>query len=103
LNASPFAQTPDANGVNLPVVRPIHPAPERTPRRDSINGETESSSAQKSRRSLFKRVLLRAMMTLAGIGVVAFSYRWWTVGRFIESTDDVRLAKIAQFVPMGQD
>jgi membrane fusion protein (multidrug efflux system) len=33
-------------------------------------------------------VALAAFIVLAGLGLAAFTYRWWTVGRFIQSTDD---------------
>jgi membrane fusion protein (multidrug efflux system) len=88
LNASLLPQRPNVNGVNLPGAQPTEPAPERPPMRGLLHGENDSSSAQKGQRPLFKRVLLRAMMTLAVIGVLGLGYRWWEVGRLIESTDD---------------
>jgi membrane fusion protein (multidrug efflux system) len=89
MNTSPLPQRADENGhVNLSTVRPAPPTPERPPMRDSLNGETDSSSPQKNRRLLFNRPLLRAMMAFAGIGVLALTCHWWMVGRFIESTDD---------------
>ena len=39
-------------------------------------------------RGLGKRHLLIGLMLVAGIAVAVWGVRWWTVGRFIESTDD---------------
>jgi len=35
-----------------------------------------------------KKALLVAALLLAGIGATVFARHWWTVGRFIETTDD---------------
>src|SRR5262249_41379773 len=42
-----------------------------------------------TRRLPSRKTLLVAGAILAGVvGLSAFGHRWWTVGRFIESTDD---------------
>lgn len=56
--------------------------------RDSLDGETDSSSPQRNGRPLFKRALLPAMLACAGVGILAGTWYWWTMGRFIETTDD---------------
>jgi membrane fusion protein (multidrug efflux system) len=37
------------------------------------------------------RALLMAAMTLAALGLAVYGWRWWSVGRFLESTDDAYL------------
>ncbi len=89
MNHPPFLQRPNENRHASPsTVQPAQLAPDRPPMPGSMNGETDSSSPQKNRRPLLKRALLPAMMTIAGAGVLAFSCYWWTIGRFIETTDD---------------
>ena len=74
--------------ANLPGAQPAELEPQRPPMRDRVNGEVDTASAKKNRRSLSKQTLLRAMMTIAGAGVLVLTWHWWMVGRFIESTDD---------------
>src|SRR3546814_2383449 len=42
----------------------------------------------KARRFSRKTLLLGAVILLAGLGGVKYGYDYWTVGRFIEETDD---------------
>jgi membrane fusion protein, multidrug efflux system len=89
MNISPFLQRPNENGhASLSTVQPAQLAPDRPRMSGSLNGETDSSSPQKNRRPLFKRALLPAMLAFVGIGVLALSCYWWTIGCFIETTDD---------------
>ena len=68
--------------------------PGRSP--DATNGESglefndsiDLSSPKPNRKLLFKRIALMALVVFIGAGLARFSYDWWTVGRFIESTDD---------------
>jgi membrane fusion protein (multidrug efflux system) len=39
-------------------------------------------------RRVIKRMALAGAVLLVGLGAVRYGYDWWTVGRFIESTDD---------------
>ena len=57
----------------------------------AISGDPAADSpvaAASRRRSLLKRALLLGLITLAGTGTAKWSRHWWTVGRFMESTDD---------------
>ncbi len=40
------------------------------------------------RRLAIRRLLLSGLLLAIGLGAAWYGYRWWTVGRFIESTDD---------------
>ena len=71
---------PDREQVEPPALRPLQlPAPiaEQPP------GPARRRSFKPGRRALFGAALL-LIVGAAG----DFGYRWWTVGRFIESTDD---------------
>ena len=35
-----------------------------------------------------KRLIVRAVLLLAALGVAGFGYHWWSEGRFLEETDD---------------
>jgi membrane fusion protein (multidrug efflux system) len=75
------------DGVNrvdstLPAARPNGVA--RAELSDEVNLE---KSARNSRPSL-KRAALGVLIIFAAAIAVKFAYDWWTVGRFIESTDD---------------
>src|SRR5260370_35491798 len=48
----------------------------------------ESAGAVSPKKRNFKRLILSASIFLAGICLAKVAYTWWTVGRFIESTDD---------------
>lgn len=52
-------------------------------------GDTDTAvAAIKSRPVLLKRVLLLIVLATVLVLAVVFGIHWWTVGRFIESTDD---------------
>ncbi len=56
--------------------------------RDTVAGDLEDAATQVRRRfSLKHAALLGAALVLAA-AATAFGARWWTLGRFIESTDD---------------
>lgn len=40
------------------------------------------------RRSILKRALLLGVLALAGTAAAKWSHHWWTIGRFMEATDD---------------
>lgn len=72
LSAPPLAMPGQTNQVN----------------RFEFEGETDLESVNQNRKPSFRRVALFTLAFLALIGVTGASYYWWTVGRFIESTDD---------------
>jgi membrane fusion protein (multidrug efflux system) len=43
---------------------------------------------QATRRLAIKRFLLLGLVLGIGLAAACYGYRWWTVGQFIESTDD---------------
>jgi membrane fusion protein (multidrug efflux system) len=73
--------------VSLALVPEIAPAKTNGEGRFEFDDETDSPP-KKSRRPSFKRAALALAIVFAGLGVAKFSYDWWTVGRFVESTDD---------------
>jgi membrane fusion protein, multidrug efflux system len=56
--------------------------------RDSIPGELAGAAATARRRLSLKQVGLLGAAIVLGAAAIVFGARWWTVGRFIESTDD---------------
>ena len=53
----------------------------------NLNGRDSVPLPAKTRLP-FKRIALMMLAMLCGLDAMAFGYHWWTVGRFIESTDD---------------
>ena len=82
------ATTAENRRVNLTAIPTLPPARENPGGRVELNGEADLQSPKKNRGPLLKRSALVVLIILAGIGVTKFAYDWWTVGRFIESTDD---------------
>jgi membrane fusion protein (multidrug efflux system) len=73
--------------ANIPAAT-VRIAPEKAGRRIELNGDTDSPAPQKNRPVILKRVALTILIVAAGLGVGKLAYDWWTVGRFIENTDD---------------
>jgi membrane fusion protein (multidrug efflux system) len=68
---------------------PTPPPPAEPPvGRVELNGRTTPAAGKKDRGTGLKRAAFAALMVLAVVGAVVFAREWWTVGRFIESTDD---------------
>jgi membrane fusion protein (multidrug efflux system) len=89
MNTATLSATTSENGrVNLAAIPAIQPARENLGGRVELNGEADLPSQKKNRGPVFKRVALVALIVFAGVGISKFTYDWWTVGRFIESTDD---------------
>jgi membrane fusion protein (multidrug efflux system) len=74
--------------VNLSATPVIPPAREKGQSRFELNGETHLPAPNKTRKPSFKRAAIAALIVFASLGVAKLSYNWWTIGRFIESTDD---------------
>jgi len=51
---------------------------------DALNGAKPTTVPLRSRR----RLAATGLGLLAGLGAATFGYHWWSVGRFLESTDD---------------
>lgn len=56
--------------------------------RDTVVGEIGDAATKARRRLSLKQLGLLGAAIVLGAAVIAFGVRWWTVGRFIESTDD---------------
>jgi len=50
--------------------------------------ETESPPPKKRRNSVLKRTALISLAIALGTGVTSLAFEWWTIGRFVETTDD---------------
>lgn len=66
----------------------VSPSPARPGRTDAESRSASDLPPARSRRPSFTRVALVAAIALAGIAGTKLANDWWTVGRFIESTDD---------------
>src|SRR5262245_59246524 len=72
-----------------PTTLPRRPAAQVVRNNDEGQDELdESTGAVPPKKRNFKRLILSASIFLAGICLAREAYTWWTVGRFIESTDD---------------
>ncbi len=74
--------------VNLSAPPLAMPGQTKQVNRFEFEGEIDLESLNQNRKPSFRRVALFTLAFLAVIGVTGASYYWWTVGRFIESTDD---------------
>jgi membrane fusion protein (multidrug efflux system) len=63
-------------------------APETPGRRLSLDNDGNDPSPARSRPATLRWAAIILVFLLAGTGIALFSYQWWTVGRFIETTDD---------------
>ena len=77
------AQNPHIGLPNRPAV----PAPNDHESKKELNGANVPQPGR-ARKSRLKRVALMVSIVLATLGLAKVAYTWWTVGRFIESTDD---------------
>ncbi len=66
---------------------PARPAAEALPQQ-SMTASTPNSAPAKKRRFHFRHALLACLLLAAVVAAVKFAETWWTVGRFLESTDD---------------
>jgi membrane fusion protein (multidrug efflux system) len=66
----------------------ISPAPTNGQNRLELNERSGPAPSKQNRKLLLKRFLFWTATTFGGISVFALTVHWWTVGRFIENTDD---------------
>src|SRR6266478_3566817 len=78
------AQNPHIGLSNRPAVQP---APNDHESKKELNGANVPQPGR-ARKSRLKRMALMVSIVLATLGLAKVAYTWWTVGRFIESTDD---------------
>ncbi|MDR3458622.1 MAG: HlyD family secretion protein [Verrucomicrobiae bacterium] len=89
MNTSTLPFPPRVNQPDDISVSPtLLPGRGNSDERVEFNGEAGLPAPGKNRGAISKRTLIAAVSGLATIGLVWFAYDWWTVGRFIESTDD---------------
>lgn len=79
------AETPR---VELSAASSAPPVQTNPSRHFELNGEMDLPSPKKNRKPSLKRAAFVVLIVFAGVGVSKLAYDWWTVGRFIESTDD---------------
>ncbi|WP_035606762.1 HlyD family secretion protein [Haloferula sp. BvORR071] len=59
------------------------------PAASDVSGHPGTETIPNARRqSILKRALLLGLLVLAATGTAKWTHRWWTIGRFMESTDD---------------
>lgn len=77
----------NGRAAQAPSINPI-PAENGHAIRSGLNSESGISVSKNGRRPRLKRVLPAIFVALGAAGAMAAAHHWWTVGRFIESTDD---------------
>jgi membrane fusion protein (multidrug efflux system) len=74
--------------VNVPVSPVLPPARVNGESRFELEVDPEILSPKKQFKPSPKRAALLALMIFGGVGLAVLTYEWWTVGRFVQSTDD---------------
>ena len=88
MNTPPSPPTPTKPSRRLSAPPPAAATRLNHADRFELNGEPDLPSAKNNRRSSVKHAALVALLAVAGVGLAKFAHGWWTIGRFIESTDD---------------
>ncbi len=83
--ANGMVETPRVLTPQIPAVPPS--------RESAVNGakanpEVDAPMSVNPRSGRAKRWLLAGLVVVVGFGIAKFGHDWWTVGRFVESTDD---------------
>jgi membrane fusion protein (multidrug efflux system) len=71
-----------------PAPSPLQPAAEPSTTPGPVSAEAPPASPAPAKRSRLKPMLLAGVLAVAAIGGGYYGYNWWTVGRFMVSTDD---------------
>jgi membrane fusion protein (multidrug efflux system) len=71
-----------------PIVPPNQPGQSNRFRLDAPAVGDPEPSPRRNYKPAIKRATLVALTLAAGLGLAKFSYDWWTVGRFTQTTDD---------------
>jgi membrane fusion protein (multidrug efflux system) len=85
VDATPSSRSADPGSPMVPSMRSTLPLVRNNHGPQTDSEETEATPPKRSNR---KRVILAVALLIAGIGAAKVARTWWTVGRFIESTDD---------------
>ncbi len=89
MNTATLSAVPDVNPrIESPATPAVTPARVDLTPRFELNGSTKSPEPVKNRKASFKRAAIVAAIVFASLGIAKLGYDWWTVGRFIQSTDD---------------
>jgi len=78
------AQNPPSGLSNRPAVQPARNDQES---RNELNGANVPQPGR-ARKSRLKRMALMVSIVLSTLSLARLTYTWWSVGRFMESTDD---------------
>lgn len=81
-------ETPDNSRIELPATPIVPPASAVNASRYELKNPSGTTGPAKNRKLSLKRATLVSLIVLTGLGIGRFTYNWWTVGRFFESTDD---------------
>lgn len=87
MNAStPSTSTADPDfAINRSSLRALPPLQSN---HEFRNGPEQATKGSSQPRGKLKRIVLALSLLVAGLVLVTTAHTWWTVGRFIESTDD---------------
>jgi membrane fusion protein, multidrug efflux system len=89
MNTATLPVTTNESGrVNLSTVPTLPPTRDNFQSRVELDGDAGLQPPKTNHGKSFKRAALVTLIIFAGIGITKFTYDWWTLGRFIESTDD---------------
>jgi membrane fusion protein (multidrug efflux system) len=89
MNTTTVSVANGENGrVSQPTLSAVSPARDNHESRIEQNIKTDVPAPGKNGKPGLKRFALAAFIVLAGLGLATFIFHWWTVGRFIETTDD---------------
>jgi membrane fusion protein, multidrug efflux system len=72
-------------GLSAPIAPPARP---NHTSRFELDGGAGLASPARKRQPSPKHIAFAALIVFAAIGLAKFGYDWWTVDRFIQSTDD---------------
>jgi len=85
---SPVAGILENPRVDLAPMPSLPPAQETLEPHPALKPEADAALTNKSRRPSFKQAALALLALAACLGAARLGHDWWTVGRFMESTDD---------------
>jgi membrane fusion protein (multidrug efflux system) len=82
------SETLNHHRVNTNSIPVLQPRVQKPGDRLVTDDETESPAPKRPRKSVLKRAAVILLAVALGTGVARLAFEWWTVGRFIETTDD---------------
>jgi len=90
MNTAPLSQTSANSSVNLAALPAVPTTNVHGSNRFELNGSgaNTSSDRKKNIQPFAKSAVMAVLAVAAAIGIAKVGYGWWTVGRFVQSTDD---------------